>query len=616
MTQPGRFSAWLEERTGYETARRAWRERPMVGGARWAYSLGPALGLTLAVQAVTGALLMTAYAPSVQTAWASVHYISYTMSGGWLVRGMHHVGSDATVVLLGLHLFQSVAYAAYKRPREVTWWLGLALLGLLLGLAVTGYLLPWDQKGYWARRVETNIVGAAPLIGGWLQALIQGGSTFGTLTLTRFYALHVFVLPALALGLVAVYGALARKHGNTPLSARSEGRTEPYYPNQVARNLVAGLVVLAVILVLTFRSHGAALDAPADPNSDYPARPEWYLLWLFRLMHSMGGKREAIVALLLPVVVGGYFALLPLLDRKPRGRFVVRVLVLLPAVGLVGAVSWLSFVSVRADAADVQFQAARRKAEARAAIALELAKEGVPPAGPLAMLRADPGLHGEELFAKNCAACHVLSDVGDRKKATAPALDGWGTPSWILRMIHEPDGEDRFGRTPYKGEMPSVDMAPKDRKPDDPPFKPLSPDDMRAVSAFLSLQGAENGSGMGNGLEAAARKAAETIVTTRCTTCHLWKGEGDDGDQGLAPELSGYGSLAWVRAQIANPATKATYREKAVDDPKHKGHMPHFAGEIAEQDIDLLARWTWARGRGVPMIQAGEIPKDARPKVP
>jgi ubiquinol-cytochrome c reductase cytochrome b subunit len=222
------------------------------------------------------------------------------------------------------------------------------------------------------------------------------------------------------------------------------------------------------------------------------------------------------------------------------------------------------------------------------------------------MLRADPGLHGEDLFAKNCATCHVLGELGDRKKPTAPTLDGWGTTAWILQMIHDPDGDARFGQTPYKGQMPSVDVAPTDRKPDDPPFKPLGQDDMRAVATFLASQGDAEGDPPSPARDEAARKAGEKIVTTRCTACHLWKGEGDDGDQGLAPELSGYGSPAWVRAQIANPATKATYRDKAVDEPKSKGHMPHFSGELSVADLELVARWTRARARGIPI---GEAPK-------
>ena len=605
MTIGAKLSAWLDERTGHKKLLAAVLDEPIPGGARWAYVFGATLALLFVVEAVTGALLATAYAPSVQTAWASVHYITFAMSGGWIVRGLHHYGCDAMIVVLGMHLFQVAAYGAYKRPREVTWWVGILLLAMVLGFAVTGSLLPWDQSGYWARRVETNIAGTVPLVGAWVQGLVMGGSDYGSLTLARFYALHVAVLPASLAGLLALHVALYRKHGNTPpasLTREAARKTEPFFPSQVAKNLLATLLVVAVVFYLTVKHHGAPLDAPADPVSDYPARPEWYLLWMFRLLHVFEGSAGSVAALLVPAVVAGYLVLLPLLDKAPgtaiRPRAIVLGPLVLGAMGILG----LTFGSMQSDAADAGYQASRKKADARAEIAVSLARRGVPPGGPLQMLRSDPGLHGEELFTKSCASCHTLGDLGDAKKATAPSLDGCGTTAWLLAMVHDPDGDARFGRTPYKGQMPSADVAPKDRKPDDPPFKPMSKEDMLAVASFLAAQGDAPGDppGAGRGDEA-ARKAGEKIVTDRCTGCHLYKGDGDDGDQGLAPELSGYGSLAWVRAQIANPATKATYRPKAVDDGKSKGHMPRFDGDLSPADLDLVARWTRARARGVPL---------------
>src|SRR5262249_11537531 len=184
-----------------------------------------------------------------------------------------------------------------------------------------------------------------------------------------------------------------------------------------------------------------------------------------------------------------------------------------------------------------------------------------------------------------------LGSHGSEKDRTATKLDGWSTEAWVLEMIHDPDGDARFGRTLYKGEMPSVDVAPKDGASK---FVAMPDDDKKAVAAFLASQGDEKG-------ELAKRDAARVtkgkgIVTTRCTTCHLFGGEGDDTGDGHAPELSGYGSIAWVRAQIANPATKATYREHALD-PDRKGHMPRFDTDLSAADIDLLATWVRATAR-------------------
>jgi ubiquinol-cytochrome c reductase cytochrome b subunit len=169
-------------------------------------------------------------------------------------------------------------------------------------------------------------------------------------------------------------------------------------------------------------------------------------------------------------------------------------------------------------------------------------------------------------------------------------------------MMDDPDARERFGRTPFKGMMPSMIHPPADQKPEDPPFKPMSDADVKAVAVFLASQSDADGEKASGSAKPPARdpaqlKAGESIVTVRCTTCHLWKGEGDDSSQGYAPDLSGWGSAAWARAQITNPATKTTYRDDALD-AKMKGHMPRFDGDLKEADIALLGRWVAAHAHG------------------
>jgi mono/diheme cytochrome c family protein len=215
------------------------------------------------------------------------------------------------------------------------------------------------------------------------------------------------------------------------------------------------------------------------------------------------------------------------------------------------------------------------------------------------MLKNDPELHGKELFAQNCASCHVLGDLGDRAKATAPVLDGWGTEAWILGMIHDPDAPERFGHTPYKGEMPSVDVPPADPSG----FKPRPKEDMEAIAAFLASLGDEPSEALPPGAlrqDTTRTARGQQIVSQACTSCHLYKGSGDDSDTGDAPELSGYGSVAWTVAQVKNPGTPQTYRPAALD-PKVKGHMPRFDEQLPAADAELVARWTRAHARGVPL---------------
>jgi ubiquinol-cytochrome c reductase cytochrome b subunit len=329
--------------------------------------------------------------------------------------------------------------------------------------------------------------------------------------------------------------------------------------------------------------------------SDYPARPEWFLLPLFELRKLFSGSGEFWGTTLVPAAAGAYLALLPWMDKPGRSR----VVVLAPFFVVAGGTVALALAATRHDARDEKFGKERAKADAQAAAAIELAKHGVPPDGALAMLRRDPELHGRDLFDKQCASCHVLGDLGDPKKATASKLDGWSTPDWIAAMIHDPDGDDYFGRGPYKTKMPSVDVRPKDKG--DEPWSPMVKSDAerRAVALFLAAQGNEVGDPAPAG-DDATRALGQKIVTERCTSCHLFKGQGDDGDSGEAPELSGYGSVSWTRAQVANPANPATYRDKALDEALKK-HMPRFDKDLSPEDVDVVARWTRAHARGLPV---------------
>lgn len=571
---------WLNERTGHRELLRHALDEPVVGGARWMYVFGSALTLSLVVQAVTGWLLMSAYAPSATTAWASVAHISYSMSMGWLIRGLHHFGAQAMVILLFLHLAQTALVGAYKKPREVNWLLGLGLLGLTLGFALTGYLLPWDQKGYWATRVATNIVGTVPLVGPWMQSVLVGGAEYGHMTLTRFYALHVAILPALTLLLLVAHVALFRKHGVTPPAGADTSKVDTFYPKQVGMDLAVGAGILVVIFALTFAERGAPLDAPADPSSDYPARPEWYFLALFELLKYFHGALEPVGAVGIPLLIGGFLVALPFLDKRADRSLKKRLGYLAPlaVVGLIAA--GLTAKSMKDDASDEGFQRSRKLASTRAARAAELFKAGVPPEGPLAMLHRDPVTRGPELFATHCASCHKLGDLAPPDgKLTAPDLTGFGEKSWILRVLDHPDDPAMFGNTPFKEQMPSMTRPPADPEAAKV-FTAMSQADQDAVAVFLEAQARG---------EKAEGTPGEKIVKTRCTSCHRLDGKTDDEDS-LAPELRGWASLAWIEAQIENPASGKTYPKKLAEGDQN-GLMPAYADKLSEADRKLLSVW-------------------------
>ncbi len=595
---------WLDERTGHRELIKHLLDEPVRGGARWAYVFGSALVLTFVIQAVTGYLLMSAYAPSATTAWSSVAYITFTMRAGWIVRGLHHFGAQAMVILLVLHLAQTALYGAYKRPREMNWFLGLALFGITLGFALTGYLLPWDQKGYWATRVATNIVGSAPVLGAWLQSVLVGGSEYGHATLTRFYSLHVGVLPALLVALLGLHVMLFRKHGVTPPakvddeSAKTKVKVDTFYPKQVAMDLGFGLLILGGLFAFAMREHGAPLDAPADPASDYPARPEWYFLALFEMLKHLPGSLEVVGAVGVPLVLGGYLVALPFIDKKPsralRGR-----LGLLAPLGLMGLGAFaLTFVSMRGDAADPAFQKARALASQRSERAIALFKEGVPPEGPLAMLRQDPETRGPEIFAASCASCHKLGEIAPADgKTSAPDLTGFGTKAWARAVLEDPDADHLFGKTPFKGNMPSVTKPPADAEAAKD-FKPMSEADRDTLATWLEAQAkGERGDNL----------PGEKLVKQRCTGCHRLDGKQDESgsDDSLAPELRGWASVAWIEAQIIDPASGKAY-PKGSTAPELKGHMPAFGDKIASAELKMLAGWVHRAAAGPARSQAAK----------
>ena len=222
---------------------------------------GSCLAFVFGIQLITGVLLMTAYSPGDSTAWSSVYFIQYKMDFGWLIRGLHHFGSQTMVVLLGLHMLQVVIAGAQLPPREINWWLGLALMGCILGLSLTGYLLPWDQKGYWATQVATSIAGNLPGIGSFVKRVLVGGPEYGNHTLTRFYALHVGVLPPLIMVLLVLHVVLFRRHGITvPKDAEGEGW---FWPDQAFKDLLACLAIFGVLLgVVVFGGQGNEQKPP------------------------------------------------------------------------------------------------------------------------------------------------------------------------------------------------------------------------------------------------------------------------------------------------------------------------------------------------------------------
>jgi quinol-cytochrome oxidoreductase complex cytochrome b subunit len=213
---------WLDERIGW---RKVWdaiflRKIPKVN---WLYTLGSATLFVALMQGVTGILLTIYYVPTPDHAYDSVQFITTQVPGGWFIRGIHHWGASAMVLLTVLHMVRVILYGAYKFPREVTWFTGVGLLLVVMGFGFTGYLLPWDQKAYWATVVGTRIAGVAPGIGDYILRIMRGGEELSAVTLARFFGTHVWVLPAILLLLLGVHMYLVIRLGISAVPKREEG---------------------------------------------------------------------------------------------------------------------------------------------------------------------------------------------------------------------------------------------------------------------------------------------------------------------------------------------------------------------------------------------------------
>ena len=311
---------FLQSRGGLTSLWRAFADEPVSVRRAWLFTLGSAALAVFLVQFVSGFALALAYAPTPDHAWESVKAIQTRLFAGGLVRGLHHWGASAMVVLAVLHMARTFAFGAYRKPRELNWLVGLALLLLVLGFGFTGYLLPWDQKAYWATVVGTKVPAALPVVGPAASRLMAGGPAVGAATLTRFYALHVVLLPLLAFAFIAVHLLLLRRHSHAGPTTEPDPK-EPFFPFQAARD---GVVILAVILALFWLAarHPAPLERLADPTDTTSVpRPEWYFLPLFQLLKVLQGPARA----------DRHGGSSRSLDAPPRARAVARPRRLAPA---------------------------------------------------------------------------------------------------------------------------------------------------------------------------------------------------------------------------------------------------------------------------------------------
>ncbi|MBI4556973.1 MAG: cytochrome bc complex cytochrome b subunit [Candidatus Hydrogenedentes bacterium] len=339
---------WVDERLGLGEVLGYARQKsvPLHKHSYWYYWGGVSLFFFL-VQGVSGVLLLVYYRPGAE-AYNSVREITFDLDFGWLIRSTHSWSSNLMILSVFIHMFSVFFMKAYRKPREFGWWSGLALLGLTLFLGFSGYLLPMDDLAYFATKVGLEIPRKLPVIGPAVVDMLRGGAEVSEVTIQRFFALHVVVLPFFFIFILGFHLWLVQRHGNAvPPSEEavpeSERHSIPFFPNFFAKDLAMWLIALNVLAILA-ALFPWQLGPQADTLTPAPAgiHPEWYFMSQFEVLKLFGrwfpGAAGEILGILFFTVGGLLWALIPLYDKSSQRAMRARTTTWLGYIVLVGLI--------------------------------------------------------------------------------------------------------------------------------------------------------------------------------------------------------------------------------------------------------------------------------------
>jgi quinol-cytochrome oxidoreductase complex cytochrome b subunit len=409
----------------------------------WSATLGSLCVMLFGVMFVSGVFLAMYYNPSPDKAYSAIDYIMNDVPWGWLLRGLHHWGASAMVIAVFLHMMTSFFAGSYKKPREFTWLSGVVMLLIVLGLGFTGYLLPWDLKAYWATTVSTNIPKDIPVVGRFLSHVALGGDDISGSTLTRFYAVHAMLLPALLVAFIAFHIYLVRAHGIAePAAEDGQVETTPakkyrFYPEHLWRASLVFLIAFGVLLLLSIFAHIPREEMAGTPKADYLPRPEWYYMWLFQLLTLFPGKFEWVGSLVIPVFLLALLFLLPFIQRGGDLGVKNRPLPLAIGMSAVVGLLYLTFMG---------FAGAKPYGQTIAV-----------PNRPLTATE-QRGLYF--YTDRQCAYCHQINGAGGHR--VGPDLSNMTakhrSKDYLMRYVHDPQSVNRTSIMP-KYDLPQEDLA-------------------------------------------------------------------------------------------------------------------------------------------------------------
>ncbi len=501
---------WLEHRTGLETAIRNFLYEEIPASSGWRHVLGSIALFAFLVQVFTGILLAFNYAPTPGDAYNSLKYIVTELTGGRIIRGLHHWGASMMIIAVALHMSQVFLWGGYKKPREATWMVGVILFLVTLGYGLTGYLLPWDNHAYWGTVVTTQIAGQAPLLGPYLSRLLASDGSIGVVTFARFFALHVLLLPPITMLLIALHIYLVRKHGVAPLAVET-APPKPFFPEQVFRDTVAIFVYFAILVIMAVAVQ-VPLGSLADPtDTTFIPRPDWYFLFLFQTLKFFQGQLETVGSVILPTLAILALFLVPFIDRGRMRRVTQRTTA--GGVLALALIGWSSLTTA----------------------AIVTTPKTIAPAPPTGGPATWQQLSPEELAGigyfreENCASCHPLGKQGVGPDLTRMTIHR--SAAWMIEHFKQPAQV-----------VPGTFM----------PAIQLSDSQLNALAAFLLKLNPKNVEALGSAPSFAV-EGAMVYQANGCGACHQVNGVG----MKVGPPLNGLSTRRtreWVDQHFADPA--------------------------------------------------------------
>lgn len=452
---------WIDDRTGIKALLGPPMTHHVPRSAKWWYVFGSCTLMFFSIQVVTGICLALVYAPSADTVYASLEYLNYDVPAGWMLRAIHAWSSNAMVFMMLVHMVQVFLHGAFKYPREMTWIFGVALMLTTLGLAFTGQVMRWDADAYWGVGIGASMMGRFPFIGAWLTHLILGGPIIGGDTLSRFFTLHVFVLPGIVIMLIGGHLMLVLRHGiseepkpGTPgavvdkatyrpaYEERMKKKGVPFFPVAAQRDMVfCGVMLIVMIVVAAWYGPMGPGPQPDPSLIDVTPRPDFPFLWMFAVLALMTpAVEDYLIITAAPVVVLALF-MVPFLagsgQRSASNRPIAVLVMVLLVTGL-GVFSLLAVTSPwsphmqawTSDAVPPEFLKGRTPLELQGAIVLQ---------------------HSQ------CRNCHALDGIGGQRGPDLSDVATRLSPGELLRQVQQGDGNmPAFGKNISAAETQAV----------------------------------------------------------------------------------------------------------------------------------------------------------------